>query len=91
MLDEPFGVLAPGIRGYMHELLLKLWRDTGLTVFMVTHDLKERFTPGSRMFVFDKVKIGPHAPGACKIPLARNQQPDTQPRAAIDQPLAVPA
>ncbi|MFW5824765.1 MAG: ATP-binding cassette domain-containing protein, partial [Marinobacter sp.] len=36
LLDEPFGALDPGIRGDMHELILKLWRDTGTTIFMVT-------------------------------------------------------
>src|SRR3546814_2877873 len=36
LLDEPFGALDPGIRKDMHELLLELWRETRLTVFMVT-------------------------------------------------------
>ena len=41
LLDEPFGALDPGIRDDMHELLMtELWRETGMTVFMVTHDLK---------------------------------------------------
>jgi NitT/TauT family transport system ATP-binding protein len=64
LLDEPFGALDPGIRRDMHELLLKLWRETGLTIFMVTHDLKEGFTLGSRVLVFDKVRVDPQAPGA---------------------------
>ena len=38
LLDEPFGALDPGIRGDMHELITRLWRETGMTVFMVTHD-----------------------------------------------------
>ncbi|WP_286801095.1 ATP-binding cassette domain-containing protein, partial [Marinobacter sp. UBA2498] len=29
LLDEPFGALDPGIRGDMHDLLLKLWQETG--------------------------------------------------------------
>jgi len=64
LLDEPFGALDPGIRKDMHDLLLKLWRESGLTIFMVTHDLKEGFTLGSRVLVFDKVRIDPQAPGA---------------------------
>ena len=44
LLDEPFGALDPGIRKDMHDLLLALWRETGLTIFMVTHDLKEGFS-----------------------------------------------
>ena len=41
LLDEPFGALDPGIRKDMHALLLELWREARLTVFMVTHDLSE--------------------------------------------------
>ncbi|UZS71667.1 ABC transporter ATP-binding protein [Pseudomonas syringae] len=64
LLDEPFGALDPGIRKDMHHLLLDLWRETKLTVFMVTHDLSEGFNLGTRLLVFDKVRHDPHAPGA---------------------------
>lgn len=64
LLDEPFGALDPGIRKDMHVLLLELWRETQLTVFMVTHDLSEGFNLGTRLLVFDKVRHDPHAPGA---------------------------
>lgn len=64
LLDEPFGALDPGIRKDMHQLLLQLWQETRLTVFMVTHDLSEGFTLGTRILVFDKVRLDPHAPGA---------------------------
>ncbi len=64
LLDEPFGALDPGIRKDMHELLLALWRETGLTLFMVTHDLAEGFSLGTRLLVFDKPRLDPHAPGA---------------------------
>ncbi|MEE5065692.1 ABC transporter ATP-binding protein [Pseudomonas alliivorans] len=64
LLDEPFGALDPGIRKDMHHLLLELWRETQLTVFMVTHDLSEGFNLGTRLLVFDKVRHDPHSPGA---------------------------
>ncbi len=64
LLDEPFGALDPGIRKDMHALLLELWRETRLTVFMVTHDLSEGFSLGTRLLVFDKVRQDPHAPQA---------------------------
>ena len=48
LLDEPFGALDPGIRADMHQLVLKLWQEHQLTVFMVTHDLSEGFYLGYR-------------------------------------------
>jgi len=64
LLDEPFGALDPGIRADMHELLLGLWEEIGMTVFMVTHDIDEAFKLGTRLLVFDKVRHDPQAPGA---------------------------
>ena len=91
LLDEPFGALDPGIRKDMHALLLELWRETRLTVFMVTHDLTEGFSLGTRLLVFDKVRVDPHAPGAYgarityDIPLNSDRRIN---RAAVD---ALPA
>lgn len=51
LLDEPFGALDPGIRKDMHALLLQLWGETRMTVFMVTHDLSEGFNLGTRLLV----------------------------------------
>ncbi len=62
LLDEPFGALDPGIRADMHQLIKELWRKTGITIFMITHDLKEGFYLGTRLWVFDKVRDDPHDP-----------------------------
>lgn len=64
LLDEPFGALDPGIRADMHELMCKLWETQKFTVFMVTHDLKEGFSLGTRMLVFDRVRVDAQAPDA---------------------------
>ena len=64
LLDEPFGALDPGIRADMHELVLRLWREHRLTVFMVTHDIEEGFYLGTRLMVFDKIRRDPQAPNA---------------------------
>ncbi|MEL6317473.1 MAG: ATP-binding cassette domain-containing protein [Pseudomonadota bacterium] len=64
LLDEPFGALDPGVRLDMHALLLELWRERGMTVLMVTHDLPEAFKLGDRLIVFDKIRHDPHAPHA---------------------------
>ncbi len=64
LLDEPFGALDPGIRADMHELVLDLWQKHKLTIFMVTHDLKEGFHLGTRLWVFDKLRVDPQSPNA---------------------------
>jgi NitT/TauT family transport system ATP-binding protein len=63
LLDEPFGALDPGTRAQMHALIRPLWVELGMTVIMVTHDLKEAFGLGTRVIVFDRPRIDPHAPG----------------------------
>ena len=62
LLDEPFGALDPGIRNEMHVLINDLWERHHLTIFMITHDLKEGFSLGSRLWVFDKIRHDPQAP-----------------------------
>ncbi len=64
LLDEPFGALDPGIRSEMHQLITQLWQQHNLTIFMITHDLKEGFSLASRLLVFDKLRHDPHAPEA---------------------------
>lgn len=82
LLDEPFGALDPGIRADMHELLLELWEELSMTVFMVTHDINEAFKLGTRMLVFDKLRHDPHAPEAFgatvtyDLPLAKDRADD---------------
>jgi NitT/TauT family transport system ATP-binding protein len=63
LLDEPIGALDPGTRAQMHALIKPLWRDCGMTVIMVTHDLKEAFALGTRLIAFDRPRIDPQAPG----------------------------
>ena len=41
LLDEPFGALDLQIRESMQEFLHRLWRQTGLTALLITHDLEE--------------------------------------------------
>lgn len=62
LLDEPFGALDPGVRLDMHELILELWREHGLTILMVTHDIKEAFKLGTRVLAIDKRRRDPQAP-----------------------------
>src|SRR6266702_7632606 len=88
LLDEPFGALDPGITADMHSLILELWSQTAMTVFMITHDIKEGFHLGTRLLVFDKLRHDPQAPDAYgarityDIPL-RRQASTARPRLAL--------
>lgn len=64
LLDEPFGALDPGTRERMHNFLQELRAETGMTVFMVTHDLSEAFKLGDRVLAFDKTRWDPQFPDA---------------------------
>lgn len=82
LLDEPFGALDPGIRADMHLLIKQLWRDYALTIIMVTHDIREAFTLGTRVLALDKRRHDPHAPhrfGATAVydlTLSKNAAPE---------------
>jgi NitT/TauT family transport system ATP-binding protein len=64
LLDEPFGALDPGLTADMRTLILQLWNTHKMTIFMVTHDLQEGFELGTRLLVFDKVRVDPQSPEA---------------------------
>ena len=49
LLDEPFGALDPAAKKAMHKLILDLWVRTRMTIVMVTHDIQEAFTLGTRI------------------------------------------
>lgn len=91
LLDEPFGALDPGTKAQMYELLTGLWRQHRMTVFMVTHDLKEGFTLGTRVLAFDKVRHDPQAPGAFGATITLNLPLDDKAvRAEVVTPLPRP-
>jgi NitT/TauT family transport system ATP-binding protein len=81
LLDEPFGALDPGITGDMHTLIRKLWAEHRMTVFMVSHDIRESFQLGTRLLTFDRLRHDPQAPEAYgasityDIPLNRTTMP----------------
>ena len=54
LLDEPFGALDPGIRADIHAHMQRLWRETRMTVVMVTHDLSEAFRLGTRVIALER-------------------------------------
>ena len=59
LLDEPFGALDPGIRSDIHHLMKRLWNELPMTVVMVTHDLREAFTLGTRVVALGRTRDRP--------------------------------
>jgi NitT/TauT family transport system ATP-binding protein len=51
LLDEPFGALDQQTRLLMGEEVLSLWRQTGATVFLITHALDEAAMLADRIAV----------------------------------------
>ncbi len=52
LMDEPFGAVDPVIRGHLQDEFLRLQRELGKTVLMVTHDIDEAVKMGDRVAVF---------------------------------------
>jgi NitT/TauT family transport system ATP-binding protein len=51
LLDEPFGALDVQTKEDMQVFIRRVWRDTGTTVLMVTHDVEEAVFLGQRVVV----------------------------------------
>ena len=86
LLDEPFGALDPGIRADMQALLIELWKELGMTIFMVTHDIHEAFKLGTRVLVFDKIRHDPAAPDAYGATITYDLELNRNGRQTVPEP-----
>lgn len=55
LMDEPFGSLDAQSRAEHQEMLLEIWKTTGITVIFVTHDISEALLLSTRIVVMGKV------------------------------------
>jgi NitT/TauT family transport system ATP-binding protein len=49
LMDEPFGALDAFTRDLLHEETERIWRDAGVTVIFVTHNVREAIRLGDRV------------------------------------------
>ena len=49
LMDEPFGALDAMTRDILHDELDRLWRENGLSVLFVTHNVREAVRLGDRV------------------------------------------
>jgi osmoprotectant transport system ATP-binding protein len=84
LMDEPFGALDPVTRVELQREFQRIQRELQQTAIIVTHDIAEAFTLGTRVGVLDEGRLI-----ACDTPEVIAQSVDPRVRRFLDT-LAVP-
>ena len=50
-MDEPFGAVDEVTRSALQEELRRIYRETGITILFVTHDIREAMRLGTHVIV----------------------------------------
>jgi len=64
LMDEPFGAVDPLRRRQLQDEVLKLLRELGKTVLVVTHDVAEAMRLGDTVAILQEGELLQHAPPA---------------------------
>ena len=86
LMDEPFGALDPVTRAEVRGEFSRIQRRLAITVILVTHDMGEAFSLGSRVAVLDDGRMV-----VCDTPSAVSASRDPRVRAFLDSLPPVPA
>src|SRR5699024_8803161 len=54
LLDEPFGALDALTKIELQKEITKIWKEAGMTMIMVTHDIEEAVYLADRVIVMDR-------------------------------------
>ncbi len=55
LMDEPFGALDALTRVNMQSLIRSIWQNNSSTIFMITHDIDEALSLGTRVIVMSRI------------------------------------
>ncbi len=62
LMDEPFGAVDEITRGQLQDEILRIHRESGITILFVTHDISEALKLGTHTLVMDAGQVLQYAP-----------------------------
>ena len=62
LMDEPFGAVDEITRASLQDEILRIHKETGITVLFVTHDINEALKLGTKVLVMNEGEVVQYAP-----------------------------
>lgn len=73
LMDEPFAAVDAQTRADLEDLVRRLWRERGMTILFVTHDIDEAVYLGERVLVLSASPTVVQEQLAVDLPVERDQ------------------